>query len=255
MDYTVQEFYRQLAPDYHFIFKDWEATVRKQGTVLDTLIRLKQPNAESVLDCACGIGTQAIGLALQGYHVRATDLSPASVRRARTEAKNFGVKIFFGDADFRELARAVDGTFDVVLACDNAVAHLLRDSDLTLAAASMREKLVPGGLLLLSLRDYDQIVQEQPPGTPPNILDTVEGRRVSFQVWDWAEDGRSYELSHFILKQAGTRWTTRVSTTTLRALQRDELTHVLERTGYTEIVWHLPADSGYYQPVVTARRS
>ena len=161
MDYTVQEFYRQLAPDYHFIFKDWEATVHKQGEVLDNLIRRHLPNAESVLDCACGIGTQAIGLALQGYHVRATDLSPAAVRRARTEAKNFGVKIFFGDADFRDLARAVDGTFDVVLACDNAVAHLLRNSDLTLAAASMREKLVPGGLLMLSLRDYDQIVQEQ----------------------------------------------------------------------------------------------
>ena len=255
MDYSVQEFYRQLAPDYHFIFTDWEATVRKQGEVLDRLIRLNLPDAESVLDCACGIGTQAIGLALHGYHVRATDLSPAAVRRARTEAKNFGVKIFFGDADFRDLARAVDGTFDVVIACDNAVAHLLRNSDLTLAAASMREKLAPSGLLILTLRDYDQLAQEQPRVMANNILDTQEGRRIAFQVWDWAEDGRSYALSLFMLKQAGTRWTTRVSTTTLRAIQRDELTHVLERTGYVDIRWVMPDESGYYQPVITARRS
>lgn len=254
MDY-VQEFYRQLAPDYHFIFKDWEATVRHQGEVLDRLIRAHVPDADSALDCACGIGTQAIGLALQGYHVRATDISPASVRRARTEAKNFGVKIFFGDADFRDLARAVDGTFDVVLACDNAVAHLLRESDLTLATASMREKLEPGGLLMLSIRDYDVLIKEKPQVTPQTILDTPEGRRISFQVWDWAEDGRTYELSHYILKQSGVRWTTRVSTTTLRAIQCEELTHVLERTGYTQIQWLMPGDSGYYQPIVTARRS
>lgn len=255
MNYSVQEFYRQLAPDYHFIFKDWEATVRQQGEALDKLIRRYAPDAESLLDCACGIGTQAIGLALQGYHVRATDISPAAVRRARTEAKNFGVKIFFGDADFRDLARAVDGTFDVVIAFDNAVAHMLRDSDLTLAAASMREKLEPGGLLMLSTRDYDTLVQEKPHVTPQNILETSEGRRISFQVWDWAEDASTYELSHFIIKQSGVRWTTRVSTTTLRPIRRAELTHVLERTDYSDIQWHMPDETGYYQPIVTARRA
>jgi 2-polyprenyl-3-methyl-5-hydroxy-6-metoxy-1,4-benzoquinol methylase len=139
MDYSIQEFYQHLAPDYHFIFKDWAASVRRQGDVLDKLIRAERERADTVLDCACGIGTQAIGLALHGYNVRATDLSPAAVRRARSEARNFGVKIFFGNADFRDLARAVDGTFDVVLACDNSIAHVLSDGDLTLATASMRE--------------------------------------------------------------------------------------------------------------------
>ena len=184
MDYSVQEFYRQLAPDYHFIFKDWEAFVRKQGEVLNTLIRSEITHADTVLDCACGIGTQAIGLALQGYNVRATDISSTAVRRARSEAKNFGVKIFFGDADFRDLAREVDGTFDVVLACDNSIAHLLNDGDLTLATASMREKLKPGGLLILSIRDYDQLIQAKPTAMPQNILDTPDGRRISFQTWD-----------------------------------------------------------------------
>lgn len=255
MDYAVQEFYQQLAPDYHFIFKDWEASVRHQGDVLDSLIRAELGSADTVLDCACGIGTQAIGLALHGYNVRATDLSAAAVRRARTEARNFGVKIFFGDADFRDLARSVDGVFDVVLACDNSIAHLLTDGDLTLAAASMREKLLPGGLLLLSIRDYDQLVRDKPRTHPQNILDTPEGRRISFQVWDWADDGRTYLLSHFILKQNGDRWTTQVSTTQLRALQRAELTAVLERTGFERIRWQMPDESGYYQPLVSARRS
>ena len=254
MDYSVQEFYRQLAPDYHFIFKDWEAFVRQQGEVLNRLIRSESAQADTVLDCACGIGTQAIGLALQGYNVRATDISSTAVRRARSEAKNFGVKIFFGDADFRDLARQVEGTFDVVLACDNSIAHLLNDGDLTLAAASMREKLSAGGLLILSIRDYDQLIQVKPTAMPQNILDTHEGRRISFQTWDWAADGRSYALTHFILKQAGDRWSIRSGTTQLRALQRSELTTVLERTGFERIRWHMPEDTGYHQPMVSAQR-
>ena len=118
---------------------------RRQGDILDRLIHSERGNAETVLDCACDIGTQAIGLALRGYNVRATDLSPAAVRRARREARTFGVKIVFGDADFRDLARQVAATFDVVLACDNSIAHLINDGDLTLAAASMRESSPPAG--------------------------------------------------------------------------------------------------------------
>jgi hypothetical protein len=114
---------------------------------------------------------------------------------------------------------------------------------------------VPGGLLILSIRNYDQLAQEKPRVQPPNILDTPEGRRISFQVWDWADDGRSYGLSHFILKQSGERWTTQVSTTQLRALHRSDVSAVLERTGFEDIRWHMPDETGYHQPIVTAHRS
>ena len=50
----------------------------------------------SVLDCSCGIGTQAIGLALHGHRVHATDLSPVSVDCARRESAEFGVAMTFG---------------------------------------------------------------------------------------------------------------------------------------------------------------
>ena len=40
------------------------------------------PNAR-VLDVACGIGTQAIGLARRGFAVTASDVSAGAVRRAR----------------------------------------------------------------------------------------------------------------------------------------------------------------------------
>ncbi len=78
MDDQTLQFYEQLADDYHLIFADWRESVRRQGEILDRLICAAMGDqAQTVLDCACGIGTQAIGLALHGYRVHATDLAPA----------------------------------------------------------------------------------------------------------------------------------------------------------------------------------
>ncbi|MBV9279172.1 MAG: methyltransferase domain-containing protein, partial [Chloroflexi bacterium] len=84
----MQQFYDELAASYHLIFADWRGgSMPRQGEALDRLIRAGLgPPPRSVLDCSCGIGTQSIGLALQGYRVRGTDLSPRAVERARREA-------------------------------------------------------------------------------------------------------------------------------------------------------------------------
>jgi SAM-dependent methyltransferase len=251
----VQQFYQQLAPDYHTIFADWRASVQRQGGILDSLIRTEMSeSARSVLDCSCGIGTQAIGLALHGYTVHATDLSPAAVERAVKEAESFGVSFTTGVADFRALESQVAGTFDVVLSFDNSIAHLLTDKDLSLALRNMRAKLRDGGLLMLSIRDYDRLIMEKPVSTLPTVADRVEGRTISFQAWDWAADGKSYQVSHFTVRQDGDGWQTSCRSTQLRALQRAELSAILQAAGFADIRWLMPDDSGYYQPVVMARR-
>ena len=127
----AQAFYDDLAGDYDALHADWPASVRLQGGVLDALIRAELGEApHRVLDCSCGIGTQAIGLALRGNDVLATDLSPASVARAGREAAAMGASMTTGVADFTRLGGQVEGTFDCVLSCDNSVAHLHSDADL-----------------------------------------------------------------------------------------------------------------------------
>ena len=39
----------------------------------------------------------------------------------------------------------------------------------------------------------------------------------------------------------------------LTAVLRDELHDMLEEAGFSDIDWKMPAESGYYQPIVTAR--
>jgi 2-polyprenyl-3-methyl-5-hydroxy-6-metoxy-1,4-benzoquinol methylase len=121
MDDPVARFYDDLAGDYHLFFDDWRTSVLWQGEVLDKVIQGQLGRGGlSVLDCACGIGTQAIGLAGRGYRVHTTDISPTAVERAGKESVSFGVPLTTATADLRTLASQVPGAFDVVLACDNA---------------------------------------------------------------------------------------------------------------------------------------
>lgn len=280
---TPLNFYNDLADGYHLLFENWDRAVvnqskvwhdlfvslRRQGmppadeTKVENDYVIPKDNAQgvSLLDCSCGIGTQAIGLAQRGYRVTATDLSPLSVERAKREAARLigeesGIQ--FGVADFRSLVQDVIGTFDIVLSADNALPHLLTDADLCLALNNMWLKLKDGGLLTISLRNYDELVSNKPQTTPLRFFD--EGKRIVFQVWDWnsidsdASDGEAYTLKQFTLTESNGTWSTTCHTVRYRALLRSELTRLLVGAGFTDIQWHMPEESHYYQPIVTARR-
>lgn len=271
---SVQGFYDGMAGQYHEMFADWQAEVHAQGVALERLLAADGPPGPwRVLDCACGIGTQAIGFALRGHSVHATDLSPAPLERARREAGAFGAQLTFGVANFLDLAERVPDAFDVVVCADNAIAHLRDDELLTRALVAMRSRLAPGGRLLLTLRDYDRLLdaaagpvdpglpgigqptdRSLPAGTMPRVFDEAGGRRIGFQVWDWDSSGHSYAVHQFFLNRpaGATTYRTAHHLSRFRALRRMQLEAALHRAGFARLTWHLPPDSGFYQPVVIA---
>src|SRR5262245_10019472 len=75
---TPDAFYDQLAPFYHLIYPDWEASMMQQAAAVDSIMQeFWGAETTTILDVACGIGTQALGLAQLGYQVTAADLSHA----------------------------------------------------------------------------------------------------------------------------------------------------------------------------------
>lgn len=252
---TPRSFYDDFAADYHLIFADWEHGVARQAEVIDRLIASALGDGpKTVLDCACGIGTQAIGLALRGHQVHATDISPASVERARQEATRLGAPLTFGVADLRDLGATIGATFDVVLAFDNALPHLLSEDEIHQAARSLAARARPGGLIMASIRDYDRLLAERTVGDIPREIDGPDGHRIVFQLWNWAPDGLTYDLRHFVLRQIDDAWHTTERATRYRALRRAELSAAWEDAGLTDVRWLLPAASGYYQPIILAAR-
>ena len=244
-------FYNDLAPYYHLILEDWDGAVRWQAEVLDTLIaRLVGPGSKRILDATCGIGTQAIGLALKGHAVTASDLSRQAVARARQEAARLGAELEPAVADMRELDRQFEGrAFDLVVSLDNALPHLETDAELERALTGFRSLLEEGGLVLASIRDYDRLREERPEGLAPKVFRGNQGERRVSQVWRWSDDGSACDIE-IVLEQGGE---TRVFKGRYRALTRAELTRALEASGFAGIDWLTPEDSGYYQPIVVAR--
>ncbi|MFE6866379.1 class I SAM-dependent methyltransferase [Kitasatospora sp. NPDC057692] len=267
-DRSVARFYDHLAADYHRVYADWEASVERQGASLDALLRARLGDAPAdLLDCACGIGTQAIGLAAHGHRVTGTDLSPAAAARAAREAAARGLHLPTAAADMRRLPCA-DGRFDAVVCADNALPHLLAAADVRTAFAELHRVLRPGGLLLLSVRPYDELRRDRPTSTAPQVATDEHGRRtVTFQLWHWHDDGERYDLELFRLAhrdggedgESGEDadregWgAVRVHRTSYWALTRDQLSGFAAEAGFTAVEWQPPSATGFFQPVLLAR--
>jgi len=105
---AVLGFYDPLADYYHLIFEDWDASIERQARVLDALLASHiGPCPIKILDCACGIGTQALGLAGRGHRVVASDLSPQAIQRATLEAKARGLEVEFHVSDMTDLCEGI----------------------------------------------------------------------------------------------------------------------------------------------------
>jgi glycine/sarcosine N-methyltransferase len=246
--------YDDLAAHYHLLFQDWEHSVQWQASVLGPLMERECPGRPlRILDFACGIGTQSIGLARRGHEVVGTDRSEAAVERARDEAARWSLPIRFEAADMRDLSGLSPGDFDFALAADNALPHLLTVGDLVLALRQVAGKLRPGGFLLATVRDYDQIAAQRPPMPAPAFFQDGLYRRIYHQVWDWTSD-RQYTLHMHITQQTAAGWTSRHFVSAYRALLREELTTALRQAGFGDVRWRMPAETGFYQPLVLARR-
>lgn len=248
---SVDDFYDELAQDYHLVYDDWYDAITRQGAALDRLIRNRLANAHDVLDCSCGIGTQSLGLASLGYRVKGTDISERSLERARTEAVRLGLEISFARCDFRDLG-PVEGTSDVVISCDNAIPHLLTEDDVARVFRAMRSKLRPGGLLIITVRDYDKALVERPATTTPQI-NPGPPRQVLVRLHDWdAADSPMYTIHLLVLTEGPTGWRVSHYSTRYRAIGREALKVAAEHAGFTQVRWNEGSDVGFHQPVMTA---
>ncbi|WP_156439497.1 class I SAM-dependent methyltransferase [Bradyrhizobium valentinum] len=188
----LSEFYDDLASVYHLLFENWDQTIKEQAECLSQL--LPSPNqAGPILDCACGIGTQALGLAELNYDISGSDLSALAIHRARSEALARGYDIEFRIDDMRQLSAAPCNHYGAVLCMGNSIPHLESEVEIRQAIENMNKKLTVGGLVMFSIRDYDMALHERQTSTKPSFFSDGANRRILHHVWDWVDD-RSYRF-------------------------------------------------------------
>jgi SAM-dependent methyltransferase len=248
----MSDFYDQLAPFYHLIHQDWNASVRRQGDELSAVIETEWPGSRKVLDVSCGIGTQAIALALKGYTVTGSDLSVKEIDRARQEACKWGVNVEFSVCDMRQAHVHHGSGFQAVLSCDNSLPHLLNDHDLLVALKEMLACLCVGGGCLITIRDYER--EDRGKNVVKSYGVRIEGgkRYLLFQVWDF--DGEHYDLTFFFVEENLS--TKEVKTHAMRsryyAISTSNLCNLMREAGFQNVK---RVDGAFYQPVLVGTRA
>jgi len=248
----VDTFYDELAPLYHLIYGHWETSIARQARALDEIIREEAGgHARRLLDVSCGIGTQSLGLAELGYLVTASDLSRGAVERARREAAARGLSIDLSVADMRAAFERHGGGFDIVLSADNSVPHLLTDAEILRAFRQFLGCLSPGGICLISVRDYATTEREGRKLVPYGVRTEDGVRYVLLQVWEFRGD--LYDLAMYFVEDrgGGAECRTRVMRTMYYAVSIDRLMQLLRESGFEDV--HR-VDGRFFQPVIVGRR-
>ena len=247
---SVQAFYGELAPLYHLVYENWEASVTRQGTALASLIGEHWgAGARTVHDAAVGIGTQALGLLALGFRVTGSDLSHAAVTRAQREAAARHLPLSCVVADFRALPLPA-ASVDVVIVCDNSLPHLETPGDIETALGECFRCARPGGGCLVSMRDYGP----PPPSGTVEVLPYGErawaGRRYHLrQVWSWR--GPRYDLSFEITPADSVDECATILKSSYLAIPVAQVAELMSAVGFQGV---RRVDDRFFQPVLVGTR-
>jgi SAM-dependent methyltransferase len=244
-------FYDELAPFYHLIYQDWAASSAQQGKQLSALIKAEWTGSHKVLDLSCGIGTQSIGLAQQGYSLVGSDISPRAVRRAQQEADARHTSIEFSICDMRQASEHHGTGFDVVLSCDNSVPHLLTDDDLLIAFKQMLACLSVGGGCIVTVRDYEREERGRNVIKPYGVRIENGKRFLIFQVWDF--EGEHYDLAFYFVEEdlSTSNVRTHVMRSRYYAVPIAKLLTLMHRAGFNNV---RRIDDAFFQPVLVGTK-
>ncbi len=149
--------YGVLSDAYEWLIPDEKLTPAGSVAAWGEVVHSLPPGAR-VLDCACGTGQLAVGLAGLGFEVVATDASAGMVRRTERLADEAGVSLRTLQLAWDELSVHLEAaTFAAVFCVGNSLHHAEGAAGRLEALTSMAQLLDPGGRLVLTSRTWERV--------------------------------------------------------------------------------------------------
>lgn len=148
---------------------------------------LKERGVKTVLDLACGTGSQVFWLAKQGYEVIGADINSSMLKIAKDKAKNEKLRLKFIKGDMRSLKV---GEFDAVITIFNAVGHLTK-LDFEEAMRNVYRNLKEGGLYIFDILNLGYL---------------LDGNNITKLTIDWQEivgDTKVREIQYSTVSEEG----------------------------------------------------
>ena len=144
------DFYQSISAYYDRIFP-------VDPTALSFLDSKAKP-ASRILDIACGTGGYSLALAERVHRVTGIDLDRAMIRAARSKAGDLDGAPDFRVMDMLSMTAVLDPGFDLIFCIGNSLVHLKSDAQIGQLLAECRTLLLPRGVLVVQIINYDRIL-------------------------------------------------------------------------------------------------
>jgi SAM-dependent methyltransferase len=164
---------------------DWPRRLAREEPFL--LREFGRAPERSLVDVGCGAGEHARRFASLGFRTVGVDRSPAMIADARRIPAPENLE--FVEGDLTSLSSAVRDRFGAALCVGNTLPHLLAAEDLERALCEIRSSLLPGGVLVLQVLNYDRVLAKKIRHLPVSILRHEGGEVVFLRLMEMGEDG------------------------------------------------------------------
>lgn len=155
-----EDIYADIAERYDLFFGHWGEHDPVVTAFYQYLFEKHQ--VRSVLDCACGTGSDLVLFHRLGCNVTGSDLSAAMLAQARRNLEKHDIVIPLLQCDYRELPQYFQHPFDAVVCLSSSLLHMPDEYQTLRAVHSMSAVLRPGGILVLTQGTSDRQWREKP---------------------------------------------------------------------------------------------
>jgi 2-polyprenyl-3-methyl-5-hydroxy-6-metoxy-1,4-benzoquinol methylase len=213
-----------LSAIYRWMLGDFLFALARSRTELESFGIGRARSGARGLDLGAGLGLQSIPLAELGYSVTAIDSS----RELLAELAEACPEVMAVPGDIRNLDVLSRGAYDVIVCMGDTLTHLdsLEEVDALLFAAC--RKLVTGGTIALTFRDYFSSTRRS---TDRFILVQADAHRILTCCLDYGDE--HVQVTDILHEHRGDAWSMRASSYAKLRLSRDWVSERLRAHGVT----------------------
>ena len=186
-------------------------------------------NLTSAVDVACGTGGHVIALSQMCIRAVGVDISEGMLDKAIAVAKEKGVKSRWIRCPMQELSEHLNEKFDTIMCLGNSLPHILSQEDLYKTISGFARVLRPGGVLLIQLLNYHQILRDK----KRIVAVTRNNNHEYIRFYDFLPDLITFNLLR--IKWEGTKPKHFLSSTKLFPYTSDILEDALQKHNFSTL--------------------
>jgi len=224
----TEDLYEEFAYDYD-LFGEAEQYIGKEYDFFVRLFDLY--GVKSVLDCSCGTGRHLFAFHQMGLKAYGSDLSRSMLDVAKKYLSGKDLDLTLKHCDFRWLERCFEERFDAVVCLSTSLPHLHSDEDLVRALGSMRARLNPGGILVLTQGTTDLNIKE---GTE---IEVVVNRRDFTRVFVKEVSAPFLDIQILDIFHSDSRSTHKQYNMCYRLLLCEDYRRLLDSAGFSNVTF------------------